>query len=136
MKIDFTAMNPLNLIQNSEGHKDGTLYALLDETKSAIGSRKLKELICKPLKEGKEIIERLEAVTELRENLELANLFQYKLQNVIPPFICHSQCVYVVSGSREGMLSLLQVRHLVQRIHAHIRKDQFLTSEGFLLIAL
>ena len=87
MKIDFIAINSLNLNQNSEGQKDGTLYVMLDETKSPFGSRKLKVLICKPLKEGREIIERLEAVTELRENLELANLFQYKLQNVIPLFL-------------------------------------------------
>lgn len=49
LQIDENAVSSLELVKSQEGSRKGSLWALLDKTKTAVGSRKLKEWILHPL---------------------------------------------------------------------------------------
>jgi len=49
LQIDENAVDALELVKSQEGSRAGSLWALLDKTKTAAGSRKLKEWILHPL---------------------------------------------------------------------------------------
>lgn len=63
MQIDENAVASLELVKSQEGTRKGSLWALLDKTKTAAGSRKLKEWILHPLLNPTEIAKRQEAVS-------------------------------------------------------------------------
>ena len=56
-----------------EGSKKGSLLWLLDQTKTAMGARLLKKFILQPLKTLDEINARLDAVSEIKDDLYLRN---------------------------------------------------------------
>jgi len=68
MAIDETTKRNLELTQSlfGQGKKD-SLFWVLDETMTAMGSRKLREWLNYPLMDAKEISQRLEGVSELKE---------------------------------------------------------------------
>lgn len=55
LQIDENAVDALELVKSQEGGRTGSLWALLDKTKTAVGSRKLKEWILHPLMDVAEI---------------------------------------------------------------------------------
>ncbi|MGQ4832889.1 MAG: DNA mismatch repair protein MutS, partial [Candidatus Asgardarchaeia archaeon] len=66
MLLDSTTIRNLELLQNfRDGSTHGTLIEVLDETKSAMGSRLLKKWLLYPLQDVNEIKNRLDAVEEL-----------------------------------------------------------------------
>ena len=62
LQIDENAVAALELVKGQEGGRNGSLWALLDKTKTAGGSRKLKEWILHPLLDVQEIIQRQNCV--------------------------------------------------------------------------
>ncbi|MEG0629479.1 MAG: DNA mismatch repair protein MutS [Christensenellaceae bacterium] len=74
MIIDSSTRRNLELTQTlMEGAKKGSLLWLLDKTKTAMGARLLKKYVLQPLKNIDLINERLDAVSEIKDNLYLRN---------------------------------------------------------------
>jgi len=66
MIVDSQTQKNLELIKNArDGSSRGTLFSILSKTVTPMGKRKLKQWILQPLKDVKEINQRLDAVEEL-----------------------------------------------------------------------
>lgn len=76
MKLGFTARRNLELCETMRNkEKKGTLLWVLDQTKTSMGKRLLKNYIEQPLISPAKIIERLDAVEQLQNNqVELSEL--------------------------------------------------------------
>ncbi len=68
LQIDENAVASLELIKGQEGGRVDSLWALLDRTKTAVGSRKLKEWILHPLLDPAEISLRQNCVEAFMKN--------------------------------------------------------------------
>lgn len=73
MVLDSVTIKNLELIENSEGHKEGTLLQTIDTCKTKFGKRRLRKWICSPLCSKNEIDDRLSAVEQLM-SLPLSDL--------------------------------------------------------------
>lgn len=72
--LDIIARKNLELVQsNSLNLKKGSLLWLLDKTKTAMGGRLIKKFIDEPLRDEKQINDRLDSVEELSKDLILRN---------------------------------------------------------------
>ncbi len=81
--LDISARRNLELTENmSLRRRYGSLLWLLDQTKTCMGARKIRSFIDKPLRNSKEINQRLEAVEELRSNYILRDSLQQSLINI------------------------------------------------------
>ena len=69
--IDYRTRKNLEILEpvNSDGDKNATLYAIMNFTKTPMGSRKLNEWLLNPLLDKKEIEKRLDAVDSFKENI-------------------------------------------------------------------
>ena len=70
---DYLGLDPicqrnLELVENLRGNKDGTLLRLLDRTKTAMGSRMMRDWILKPLCDVDKIIERQDVIGIFRDD--------------------------------------------------------------------
>lgn len=75
LQIDENAVASLELVKSQEGSRRGSLWALLDKTRTAIGSRKLKEWILHPLMDTDEIAQRQNCVENfIKDQSALADL--------------------------------------------------------------
>ena len=68
LQIDENAVSSLELVEGQDGGRAGSLWAFLDRTKTAIGSRKLKEWILHPLLDVNGIIQRQNCVEAFVKN--------------------------------------------------------------------
>ncbi len=68
LQIDENAVASLELVKGQEGGRKGSLWNLLDKTKTALGSRKLKEWILHPLLDVNEIAQRQNCVEAFVNN--------------------------------------------------------------------
>ncbi len=67
--IDPTAARNLEITQTiMDGVKKGSLLWLLDKTKTSLGSRLLKRMVLRPLRDAEQINARLDAVGEMKED--------------------------------------------------------------------
>ncbi len=82
LQIDENAVNSLELVKSQEGVRQGSLWALLDHTKTSFGSRKLKEWILHPLLSVEEIRRRQDCVEGLVKNQEALGELASILQNI------------------------------------------------------
>ena len=82
LQIDENAVNSLELVKSQEGARQGSLWALLDHTKTSFGSRKLKEWILHPLLSVEEIRRRQDCVEGLMKNQEALGALATILQNI------------------------------------------------------
>ena len=82
LQLDENAVNSLELISSQEGGRKGSLWALLDHTKTSFGSRKLKEWILYPSLSVPEIRRRQDCVQSLVENQEALGALASILQNI------------------------------------------------------
>ncbi len=65
MTIDFNSRRNLELIENSSSrNKRGSLFGVVDKTKTKMGSRRLRKMFEEPLQDAKEINERLNIIEE------------------------------------------------------------------------
>lgn len=71
MELDKNTISNLELLETSYDHKiNGSLFVILNRTKTAMGARLLKSLLIEPLKESEEINNRLDSVEILKNNIE------------------------------------------------------------------
>ncbi len=82
LQIDENAVNSLELVKSQEGGRTGSLWALLDHTKTSFGSRKLKEWILHPSLSVEEIKCRQDSVEGLMKNQEALGALASILQNI------------------------------------------------------
>ncbi len=82
LQLDENAVNSLELVESQEGGRAGSLWALLDHTKTAFGSRKLKEWILHPSLSVEEIRRRQDCVQGLMQNQEALGALAAILQNI------------------------------------------------------
>lgn len=79
ISLDPSTKRNLEIIKSIEGKEEGTLFWIIDKTKTPMGGRLLKKWINQPLKNIKLINKRLAAVRELIESTkikrELINIF-------------------------------------------------------------
>ncbi|MBR4681875.1 MAG: DNA mismatch repair protein MutS [Elusimicrobiaceae bacterium] len=82
LQIDENAVLSLELVKSQEGGRRGSLWALLDKTRTAIGSRKLKEWILHPLMDVAEIIQRQNCVENFTKNQSALADLSALLENI------------------------------------------------------
>ncbi len=68
LHLDVETIRHLELFMDAEGRKEGSLVHTIDETKTAMGGRMLRQSILHPLQDIKRITQRLEGVEDLLEN--------------------------------------------------------------------
>lgn len=68
LQMDENAVAALELVKSQEGSRKGSLWALMDKTCTAIGSRKLKEWLLHPLMDPGEISQRQDCVENFVKN--------------------------------------------------------------------
>lgn len=68
LQIDENAVLALELVKSQDGGRRGSLWAQLDHTRTALGSRKLKEWLLHPLMDVAEIIQRQNCVENFINN--------------------------------------------------------------------
>lgn len=82
-ELDYTTINNLDLIQPSKYNRNQiTLFSYLDDCKSAMGSRLLKQWIVEPLFDKEAILERQNKVTYLMKSYLLLDQIQKQLSEV------------------------------------------------------
>ncbi len=80
MTVDDQVQRTLELVRSSQtGRRKGTLFHLLDKTMTPMGGRLLRQWILNPLMNSDEIVERQDAIEELRNNFTL----RYKLRELL-----------------------------------------------------
>jgi DNA mismatch repair protein MutS len=68
MLLDGPTRRSLELTRSSSGSREGTLLAVLDHTRTAMGARLLKEWILHPLLKAGDVVQRQQGVAEMVEN--------------------------------------------------------------------
>ncbi len=82
LQLDENAVNSLELVSSQEGGRQGSLWDLLDYTKTSFGSRKLREWILHPSLSVEEIRRRQDCVQGLVQNQEALGGLAPILQNI------------------------------------------------------
>ena len=81
--LDATALRNLEVVRNlRDGSKRDTLFAVLDQTKTALGTRLLKRWLESPLVDIAAINRRLDAVDELFKNFSTRQSLREALKNI------------------------------------------------------
>ncbi|MBU1626221.1 DNA mismatch repair protein MutS, partial [bacterium] len=82
MVLDSATQRNLELLRNiRDGSTRGTLFEVINKTTTAMGSRKLKRWLLRPLLDIKEITKRLDGIAELKENAILREDVKEVLDN-------------------------------------------------------
>lgn len=107
MKLSATTLRHLEIFQNSRGEPGGTLFSIIDQTKTSAGSRRLREWMQFPLLDSKDLKRRWDLIESWRGDLpglkrvreELARLgdLERRLARISQP-----------SGSARDLLALAQ----------------------------
>ncbi len=94
-----------------EGKKDGSLLNLIDETKTSMGSRKLKRWILQPLIGQVQIEDRLDAVEELLNNEEVRE----KITNALKEVLDLERILARLSCNRGNARDLIALRESLKK---------------------
>jgi len=82
MILDYTTQRSLELVQALHGGREGTLLSIMDHTVTAMGGRLLRSWILQPLKDKRAILQRIEAVQELYDNVQIRESLEKLLKGV------------------------------------------------------
>ncbi len=83
LMIDDISFRNLEILKNIRtGSKQGTLLGIMDQTKTAMGGRLLKQWIRYPLMDVREISSRLDAVEEAKNNISVRRTIREKMKTV------------------------------------------------------
>jgi DNA mismatch repair protein MSH6 len=93
--LDGQTLSNLEILENQQGTKEGTLLAFVDHCSTAFGSRLMRVWVSRPLARISDLNERLEAVEDLMQHQDL------------------------LSNMRHAMSKLPDLERLLSRIHAH-----------------
>ncbi len=113
MILDATTLRNLEIFKNMrDGGKKDTLLDVMDDTLTAMGSRKLKTWIQRPLIDIKGIERRLDAVRELTDDLYLRDDIREKLRNIADLERLISRIIYGTANPRD----MLMIRNTLEGI--------------------
>lgn len=131
LMIDAHSMRNLEVVQSiRQLSKEGTLYELLDETTTAMGSRKLKSWLFEPLRDEQAIHQRLDRVEALIESFFTREQLKQSLKQV---YDLERLAGRISMGSASGR-DLAQLRQSLQVIPTII--EQLNDSHSEVLMAL
>ena len=82
MKISSTSARHLELFVNSRGEEAGTLFSVLDKTKTSAGARKLKSWMQFPLLNKTELTARWDLIDQWKSNLPKLKAFREQLSRL------------------------------------------------------
>lgn len=82
MRVDYSAQSNMELVKSLEGKTFGTLFWLLDKTKTPMGSRYLKNRIVAPMADEKEIERSLDMTGAFIENYVVREKLREDLSNI------------------------------------------------------
>ncbi len=116
LELDMTARRNLELSESMrEKKKNGSLLGVLDKTKTAMGSRTLRNWIEQPLIDKNKIDKRLDAVEELIKNFEARSVMADALNKVYDIERLMTKILYNSAGGRD-MLALMQTLRSISPI--------------------
>ncbi len=102
LEIDLNSRRNLELTETlRDKTKRGSLFGILDKTKTAMGTRRLKSWIDRPLISAKQINRRLDAVEELVSRLDIREGLTEALKNVNDIERIISKIVYGTCNARD-----------------------------------
>ena len=102
LEIDINSRRNLELCETlRDKTKRGSLFGILDKTKTAMGTRRLKSWIDRPLISSKQINRRLDAVEELVSKLDLREGLTNALKNINDIERIISKIVYGTCNARD-----------------------------------
>ncbi len=124
VKLDFAAIKNLELFQNNSTQtKEGSLFSVLDECKTGMGSRMLKHAISFPLKNLDEINKRLDVVEYFKNSYMSLSL----LGKMLGDFLDFDRIVGRISLNKATFNDYLGIKSSLEQIH---RLKKFLFSLG------
>ncbi|MDX1617931.1 MAG: DNA mismatch repair protein MutS, partial [Balneolaceae bacterium] len=128
MSLDNATKRNLELTTRiREGENEGTLISIMDKTSTAMGGRKLRKWLMRPLKRLKPIRKRLNAVEALNLNHEIREELRNELEQVGDL----ERLISRISMGRTNARDLMQLNRSLARIP--IIKSKFTTLEEPLL---
>ena len=112
--IDYRTRKNLEILEpvNSDGDKTATLYAIMNCTKTPMGSRLLKKWLINPLKEGEKINSRLEVAESLRNDRSITK----DLSNILNEIADIERLSAKVSTSKIIPIELLKLKDSLAKI--------------------
>ena len=121
LQLDENAVNSLELVKSQEGSRQGSLWALLDHTKTAFGSRKLKEWILHPSLSVEEIRRRQDCVQGFMQNQEALATLGPILENIsdVERIMTRTAAGHAsprdVGGLRQSLLNVEPLRRWLEK---------------------
>jgi len=113
MTIDATTLKNLEIFQNlRDSGKKGTLLDILNETVTAMGSRKLRKWLQQPLLNINQIEKRLESVQELKNELFLRDDIREQMNGMSDIERLISRVVYGNANARD----LISIKNVLIRL--------------------
>lgn len=101
MSLDMFTRSNLELTKTlRDGKVKGSLFGVIDKTRTAMGARLLKRCINEPLQSISEITERLDAVQEIKESLPLSDSISHALDGVFDLERLISRVAYATLDAR------------------------------------
>jgi DNA mismatch repair protein MutS len=111
MLLDMSSRRNLELLETMrEKDKRGSLLWVLDQTKTAMGARRLRQLIEQPLTVEKDIDERLDAVEELVQDL----MFREEIRELLTPVYDMERLMTKMSLATANPRDLLAFRQSIE----------------------
>lgn len=131
MILDSVCIKNLELIKNiRDGGKEGSLYGILDITRTSMGSRMLKEWIINPLLSRDEIEKRLDAVEELlishsrrRELRKILDGIQ-DLERILSKLILNVANPRDIIALKNSISPLPQIKKLISDFNCELLKEE------------
>ena len=129
MHLDYATKRNLELVKSLHGNeKEDSLFGILDRTKTALGSRMLKNWLERPLIKEADIIRRLDAVEELYNNNTLRN----RLKEHLMPIYDLERITGRISYGTANAKDLLALKNSLA-LFPDIKEDlKLLQTEAFL----
>ncbi len=112
MPLDSETIKNLELFYNAEGKKEGSLLAMIDETRTPMGGRKLRQTLLEPLQNKEKIEERLDAVQELTEHPEVLEDLEGNLKEISDL----ERLIARIASGRGNPRDFLALKHSLQKL--------------------
>ncbi len=137
MILDSVCIKNLELIREiREGGKEGSLYGVLDITKTYMGSRMLKDWILHPLLSKKKIEKRLEAVEEFLKETTKRRELRKILEGLSDLERLLSKIAFNVANPRDiialknSITPFPRIKNLISEFHSELLREKFLNWDS------
>ena len=101
MKLDAATVSNLELTQTLDGSKNGSLFSLMDTTRTGMGARLLKSWLLLPLLDIDRLERRFDAVEALTKNVSVSGRLSSRLEEILDLERLISRVMASIAGPRE-----------------------------------